>query len=505
MLTGGSSSMYALTEEAPLISGRNREIGPTAWRWYIIFVFALLATLQARFPLLLALSALPLLQTFGHLRVQSMSWNIYAPVSQHLRMAYGSDLWSDLFITWAENTSNVTFVLALPLACYGFDRVGARTLTIVSAALLVASTVLRVLPLEGTPLEVTVIVSMSLNGVSGPFFLFGAPIISQLWFSVSERTVATAIGSTAPYFGSALGFLVGPYVVGQPRDRLSALAGLQRLYSMQLFGSVLALVLVVLYFPDKPERPPSQTADNADNSPTPRNAAKEWMLLLGHADVQQSATVIRTWLLILCFAIPLGVYASFGVVLDLNLGQPPLSLSTMQAGFLGAMMTIIGCLGSVLVGFVMDRFVRELKTMIVVLMFTAAVSSVAFAVDVHQAEALGSAVAVPLAYITAIVAGFASSSTIPLFFELIMETTFGFMTPNAVCSFVVFVSAIVQIAFLCVPTQINGSVEWMNWTVATVACVFGALVLAFRPKYLRLDLDAEAAGHEASGRYSGCI
>ena len=468
-----------MTDEEPLLGGCNREIGLTAWRWYMISVFALLAMLQ------------------------SMTWNIYAPISQQLRLAYGPDTWTDLFITWAENTGNVAFLSALPVACWAFDRVGARTLTVVSAALLVTSTGLRVLPLEGTALEYTVIVSMVFNGVSGTFVNFGAPILSQLWFCVSERTVATAIGAVAPYFGSALGFLVGPYVVGQPTDRPSALACLRRLYYIQFFSTVLVLVLVVLYFPDKPKRPPSQTAANSVSSGTPGNAAKEWMLLLGHAD---SATVLRAWVLTLCLALPLGVYQSFGAVLDLNLGQPPLSLNEKQAGYLGAMMTIIGCLGSVLVGFVMDRFARRLKSMILVLMLSAALGFVTFAVDVHEALSMGSAVAVPLAYGTAIVAGFAFNSTIPLFFELIMETTFGFMTPSAACSFVVFVNTIVQIAFLCVPTQIDGSAEWMNWTVAIVMCVFGALLLSFRPKYLRLDLDAVAgSAGEAHEQYSGCI
>jgi MFS family permease len=496
--------MPALTEKEPLFSGRNDGIELTGWRWYIMSVFSLLATLQA-LPLLY-LYLFVCVTSIKCAFVQSMTWNIYAPISQQLRMAHGSDSWSDSFITWAENTSNVTFLIALPAACYSFDRVGPRRLTLVSAALLVASTALRVLPLEGAPLASTVLLSMGLNGVSGPFFVFGAPIISQLWFCASERTMATAISVAAPSFGSALGFLAGPYIVGQPQDRSSAVTGLQRLYAIQLFGSVLALVLVVLRFPDKPVRQPSQTASNAASSGTPGNAAKEWLLLLGNADAGQTETVVRTWWLIFCSAIPIGLHGGFAVVLDLNLGKPPLSLSTMQAGFLGATMTIVGCVGSVLVGFVMDRFERGLKSMILVMMLTAALSSAAFAVDVHEAVHIGPAVAVPLAYATAIVTGFASSTAYALFFELIMETTFGFMTPNAVCSFVVFVGTIVQIAFLSVPTSIDGSAEWMNWTVGIAACVFGALMLLFRPKYLRLDLDSQAGSEiEASARYSGCI
>ena len=250
-------------------------------------------------------------------------------------MAYGSDLWSDLFITWAENTANIAFLLALPVACYAFDRIGARTLTLVSAGFLVTSTALRLLPLGGTSMRCVVIASMILNGVSGTWLNFGAPILSQLWFCVSERTVATAVGATAPYFGSALGFLVGPYIVGAPQDQDSALAGIRTLYSVQFSGALLAFILTMVYFPDKPRCAPSQAAATAERAGPPGNAAQEWLLLLGGAETGQSKTVVRTWVLTLCLALPLGVYASFGAVLDLNLGQPPLSLSTVQAGLLG--------------------------------------------------------------------------------------------------------------------------------------------------------------------------
>jgi hypothetical protein len=43
--------MPALTEKEPLFSGRNDGIELTGWRWYIMSVFSLLATLQA-LPLL---------------------------------------------------------------------------------------------------------------------------------------------------------------------------------------------------------------------------------------------------------------------------------------------------------------------------------------------------------------------------------------------------------------------------------------------------------------------
>jgi hypothetical protein len=49
--TRRGSSMPALTEKEPLFSGRNDGIELTGWRWYIMSVFSLLATLQA-LPLL---------------------------------------------------------------------------------------------------------------------------------------------------------------------------------------------------------------------------------------------------------------------------------------------------------------------------------------------------------------------------------------------------------------------------------------------------------------------
>lgn len=70
----------------------------------------------------------------------------------------------------------------------------------------------------------------SLDSKPGAWTGFGGPVLSELWFPVSQRTMATALGITATAAGSSLGFVVGPAIVGTPTNQTDARAAVDRLF-----------------------------------------------------------------------------------------------------------------------------------------------------------------------------------------------------------------------------------------------------------------------------------
>lgn len=109
-------------------------------------------------------------------------------------------------------------------------------------------------------------------------------------------------------------------------------------------------------------------------------------------------------------------------------------LSTTQAGWLGCAMTLSGCAGSVVVGALLDRFNGRLKKTICGLL---ACSTVAFAVFAAAAAGLTSSVGLGLhdnaifLFVFGIAGGFFYNTTTPLYFELEMETIFGWASDNS--------------------------------------------------------------------------
>ena len=97
--------------------------------------------------------------------------------------------------------------------------------------------------------------------------------------------------------------------------------------------------------------------------------------------------------------------------------------------------------------------------------------------------------------------GFFMLAAYPLFFELCMETTFPI--PEAVSSGVlIMIQAAIQAVFLAVPVEGIGT-HWMNYSVIISPLVCAIVLLFFKEKYQRLNMDlAESESRNTSRRPS---
>ena len=91
-------------------------VAPSPVRFWILFVFAVIAVLQ------------------------SAAWNIYAPIQKEVKIAFG---WDDEFIKWAVNSANIAFVVVLFPTSIAISKFGFRFVVIGSGIVLLISSSLR--------------------------------------------------------------------------------------------------------------------------------------------------------------------------------------------------------------------------------------------------------------------------------------------------------------------------------------------------------------------------
>lgn len=425
--------------------------------------------------------------------LQSLLWNVFSPISETVKLTYG---WTDSDFAWAVNSANVSFMLALVPINKLYDLYGARQTMLLSTASLAFCGLVRCLPLRGGQgFMVLVQLSMLANGITAAWANIAGPLISDLWFPARERTLATAIAVTGPPIGQALGFILGPYLVGHPDTVSSGLPAVQTLMWLEASFSVAVFLAAAIYFPAKPAVPPSESA-----------AIKRHGDAGGYEQLlPKSAQACRFWLLNLCFSLPIGCYQSWGSVLNLNLGHVAsgVQMSPNAVSLLGCWMTLSGAAGSIAVGRMTKRLLGALKSIILLcagvsfagFLFFAALLTCAHVPSGFGTVALGT---------SGILGGFGINCMLPLFFELILETVYGFVRDDVAATTTMLTMSFIQILVLAVPVKIAGSSLWMNWLMVTSAflCFFGVSLL--RARYSRLAADV---GHDIASRCdrSGCF
>ncbi|XP_061049156.1 solute carrier family 49 member 4 isoform X3 [Eubalaena glacialis] len=327
--------------------------------------------------------------------VQGLVWNTWGPIQNSARQAYGFSSWDiALLVLWGP----IGF-----MPCFAFmwllDKRGLRITVLLTSFLMVLGTGLRCIPISDLMLKRRLIhAGQLLNGLAGPTVMNAAPFLSTTWFSADERATATAIASMLSYLGGACAFLVGPLVVPAPNGTAPLLASENSrahikdrietvLYAE--FGVVCLLFSATLaYFPPRPPLPPSVAAASQRLS-----YRRSFCRLLSN---------LRFLMIALAYAIPLGVFAGWSGVLDLIL--TPVHVSQVDAGWIGFWSIVGGCV----VGIAMASITHLPLTTVTL-------------------------------YASCILLGVFLNSSIPIFFELFVETVYP-VPEGITCGVVTFLS-----------------------------------------------------------------
>ncbi|XP_060551826.1 solute carrier family 49 member 4 homolog isoform X2 [Ruditapes philippinarum] len=488
-----------VAERLPILGQQSKDGQPVSdtavysRRWYILIVFCLGSFCQA------------------------LVWNTWGPITESAEIVLD---WQDSNIGMLANYGNIAFMITVLPMCYLVDVKGLRISLLICAFLVMAGTSIRCITLHPVPATWLANICAVLNGIGGSVPFAGPAALSSVWFPPDQRATATAIVSFANYLGVSLSFIIGPQMVSSPaykttnsttHDNITDIAirspSIGMVHSMGTFHvvpvlnniyaysnhthkelinktnlitdiknylyfqaglGVLFFLLVLIYFPARPPKPPSATA-----------AIKRTEYMTGLSRLLCNGSV---WLIVLAYALPTGILGVWQSVLDVNL--KPLGISQNTAGYMGFWQTLAGCTAGLVIARFADIFMKRMKLFLITLFLGAVAASAWFFVLWEKFIPFN----ITSLYAACILIGILINGGIPLFYEIACEASYP-VAEGVTGGFLTLINNIIGICFLFVMLIPNIGQSWMNEVLLASAVLALPLLFVFPERYRRTDLD----------------
>jgi FLVCR family MFS transporter len=312
------------------VGNQNNNVINSVWklykrRWYILFIYSMVSM------------------------EQSIIWITFSPISDTAENYYGiNDFQINLLLAWGT-------IIYIPFAFVSSyilkEKRGLRIVSLLGAFLAALGSSIRCLsilfPKKWYALYILTI-GQILNAAVGPLVMSSPSKLSATWFGEQERTIATSIATLSNYFGSSVGFIIGPYIIQS--------YSLPILLIVEGIGSIIILVCIIIYFPEKPPTPPSPSASfsELDNN--------SFIFELKGLINQKSfilLSIIGGW--------SSGIYSIWSTMFNQIL--QPLHYSQIFSGWLGFASSVSGIVGGVILGILSDTILkRKFKIVLIILL-----------------------------------------------------------------------------------------------------------------------------------------
>ncbi|KAL5009481.1 hypothetical protein ScPMuIL_011786 [Solemya velum] len=472
-----TSNHYQITSTPEIdvdIGKSNIDIEVYHRRWYVLALYSSLAMCQGGF------------------------WNTWGPIAKVSEDAFG---WEDSTIALLINWGPITYIFSTFFFAWLTSEKGLRWACVVAMVLIAGGAGVRCI--SSTPPVATGLIHFGqiLNGLAGPVGMSVPPVLSAKWFPPHQRTTATAIACVFNSLGVAISFVIGPYMVPEQNHDNSSSTNMtneswedvqfspflnqntstnrsdsisterkdiMNLMYVEAGWAVFLLLLMLIYFPAMPPKPPSVTAS------------------IGRLNFKTGLKMLvkngQFWLVGVTYFIPQGINQVWGSVLDINL--KPHGISQNEAGWLGFYAIIAGISSSFIIAWFADMFSKHIKWFILIAMVPAAGFYLWFTL-IFTGVAPSNTASI---YSSIILGGLFLQSLSPLYFEVTSEITFP--VPEAISVYVLtLLDNISGLIFLGTQQILNKSTAWENWANfgAIVACI--PVLLLFKESYKRLTID----------------
>ncbi|XP_065647705.1 solute carrier family 49 member 4 isoform X5 [Hydra vulgaris] len=429
------------------------ETGVYWYRWYILILYSCSSALS------------------------SIAWNSWGPIESTVHVVFG---WNTGTISLLSDWGAIIFLLFVFPSSYILDVFGLRKAIVVSSFCLLIGTGLRCITSEPVNATYLIHTAQIIIGFAGPVGQAAATVLSSTWFPSKQRTTATAIGSLSCLFGTALSFFIGPHIVQdfdsfgiKKSDKayealVSKLSDQVMRFMYVQFGMCSGIfLLVILTFPHKPPKPPSFTSN-----------IERVHFLRGLKNLFKNPNF---QLIAFAYGLTTGVYSAWCSDLALNLKE--FSIDDETASWLGFWSLVAGAISGVALSIMAD-LLGALK-LLVIMMFI--VSTASFGVfGLICVEVIPKSIT--LLYFTSIIGGICINGTIPLFFELAVESSYP-VAEGINTGAMTFSNNIYCFLFLSLPLIPGVGTKWMNWFLV-ISCAFCIpIMIVFKEKYKRLQID----------------
>ncbi|CAG2109392.1 unnamed protein product, partial [Medioppia subpectinata] len=323
----------------------------------------------------------------------AFQWIEYAIIENIVVKYYGTT-------TFWVNCTSVVFMAAyiagiLP-ATFLLDTKGLRFCILFGSFVNCLGSWIKCFSVETDRFYVTMI-GQSVVAVAQLFILNIPPLLAAVWFSDKEVSRATAYGVFGNQVGIAIGFFVPSLIVPNfsndndshdittlssttvidVSDKIIGTAevgsGLRTLFFGVAIFTTLLFVLIVLFFKDKPDLPPSTAQANAQ-------AVNENSSFMG--SLKALATNPNYVLLFFTYGLNTGVFYAVSTVLNQMVTGALGEHYVKEAGYMGFTLTLAGILGSIVCGYLLD-WTKLFKQITLGVYLLSLVGMIAFTVTLH--------------------------------------------------------------------------------------------------------------------------
>lgn len=263
-------------------------------------------------------------------------------------------------VDWAGNIFPFMYIFfALPSA-YWMTSLGLRSVTIIAISLNAASTCLHFAGVYSNGWAF-VMCGQVLAAMSFPIVMQVPVRLSTVWFPEHEHAKATSLPMVANVFGLGVGFLQPSYMIPDVLDRDEILPGLRNVYLSHMVFVLICLVLIYLFFKEKPPLPPSfsaassafKTVDDSESVQAPPTMLDSIRVLAGNTNYM---------LLTQAYAIYVGLY--FFYVTCLN-DMVKSFVAEKDIGWMGFIADILAIFSILVSSVFIDKFKAYQKTSLV--------------------------------------------------------------------------------------------------------------------------------------------
>ncbi|KAK7576443.1 hypothetical protein V9T40_012729 [Parthenolecanium corni] len=397
----------------------------------------------------------------------AMQWIQYSIISDVITKYYNVP---SFYVDWTSMIYMVTYIPLIFPGSWLLNKLGIRISVLLGAVGTCIGAWVKVFSVAPDKFYVTFI-GQTIVAISQTFVLSLPARVAAVWFGQNEVSSACSIGVFGNQFGIAVGFVVPPILIKWGNTEED---GLRLIYYGVAVITTVILLLICLFFEDKPDLPPSPAQAAQKCSDTQNDFGGSIRRLLMNKGYV---------LLLLSYGINVGVFYAISTLLNtVILHYFPTGQE--DAGIIGLVIVIVGMVGSVCCGYILDK-TRLFKEITLIVYASSVIGMLAFTFTLGRGQ-------IYIVYITASLLGFFMTGYLPVGFELASELTYP--EPEGTSSGLINAGAqVFGIAFtimygLLIPTV---GEFWSNICLIFML-IAGTLLTAFIPSDLRRQLACQA-------------
>ncbi|XP_067935944.1 solute carrier family 49 member 4-like [Watersipora subatra] len=429
-------------------------------RWYMLAVFSFVAFTLGSF------------------------WNTWSPLGDALLIGFG---WTNNFIALSLTLTIIgNLVFSIPIM-YLIERYNFRVGAIFSVSLLLGTALVWNIAYL-LRMEQIFVCGCLLSGIAACLAFAGPPLLSVIWFPVAERTTATALASMSTHFGAGLSFIISPSVSGvkitaeevlhytnvSDERKEEVQDGLHHVVYFDTILAVVCFLLVAVHFPARPPTPPSRVQT--------RPRTEYWK---GLKEISCNG---QFWIMAMAFNISNGAYIAWLPMLSLLIANS-LRLDAVIGDYIGFVAIIVGCFGTIVIAFVVDRYKRHTKLALLILSAVATALYILLACIQSGYIVIKDEIAlVVVLYLIVVGIGICMNARAPLCYELGCEIAYP-VPEGLAAAYITTLSGICGTLFYLIffIPGLDENDTWTTWACVIACAVSIPMFILLKESYKRLN------------------